>query len=85
MQTMHSAVTVFSSQPQAAGEFFNRLHQEAQTDLQSVAHHSSFPSGIALFTEKDPISAVYIVLEGEVKLSMNSPEGDLSKRGAAPL
>lgn len=75
MQDMRSVVTVSNAQPQAAGEFFSRLPQEAQMDLQSHAHQSSFPSGIVLFTEKDPSVAVYVVLEGEIKLSMNSPEG----------
>ena len=75
MLTMHSAVTTLNGKPQASGEFFNKLPQEAQNDLQSVSHQSSFPSGRVLFTEKDPVSSVYIVLEGEVKLSMNSPEG----------
>jgi CRP/FNR family transcriptional regulator, cyclic AMP receptor protein len=75
MQTMYSAVSALHAQPQAAGEFFSRLPQEAQNDLQALAHPSSFPSGIVLFTEKDPSSAVYIVLEGQIKLSMNSPDG----------
>ena len=75
MQTMYSTVTASIGQPHAAGEFFSRLPLEAQRDLQSVAHQSSFPSGFVLFTEKDPVSAIYIVFEGEVKLSMNSPEG----------
>ncbi len=75
MQTMHSAVSALNGQPQAAGEFFNKLPQEAQKDLQSVSHQSSFPSGKVLFTENDPVSAVHIILEGEVKLSMNSSEG----------
>lgn len=75
MQTMHSAVTVSNSQPQVVEGFLNKLPQEAKQDLLSVAHTSSFPSGISLFNEKDEASAVYFVLDGEVKLSMNSAEG----------
>lgn len=75
MLNMHNAVAAFSVQPQAAGPFLNRLPVEAQRDLQSLAHKSSIPSGIVLFGEKDPASGIYIVQEGEVKLSMNSAEG----------
>jgi CRP/FNR family transcriptional regulator, cyclic AMP receptor protein len=75
MQTMHSAVTASNGRQEIAGEFVNKLSQGAQHELQLLAHTSSFPSGISLFNEKDPASAVYFVLEGEVKLSMNSAEG----------
>lgn len=75
MQTMHSAIAVSNGQPQLADGFLNKLPREAQEELLSLAHISSFPSGIGLFNEKDEASAVYFVLEGEVKLSMNSAEG----------
>jgi CRP/FNR family transcriptional regulator len=58
-----------------AGEFFNKLSPEAMKDLSSMAFASSYPSGMILFSEKDPVPGVYIVLEGEVKLSMNSSDG----------
>lgn len=75
MQALHSVVEVSNSQPQVTGDFFNKLSQEAQRELLSVAHTSSFPSGTALFNEKDSASGIYFVIEGEVKLSMNSAEG----------
>jgi CRP/FNR family transcriptional regulator, cyclic AMP receptor protein len=75
MQTMHSAVTVSNGRQQVASEFLNKLSQEARHDLLSLAHTSSFPSGTSLFNEKDPASGVSFVVEGEVKLSMNSAEG----------
>ncbi|HEV2326633.1 MAG TPA: Crp/Fnr family transcriptional regulator [Terracidiphilus sp.] len=75
MQTVHNPVAVSNTQPQVADGFLSKLPQEAQHDLLSLAHTSSLPSGISLFNEKDEASAVYFVLEGEVKLSMNSAEG----------
>lgn len=75
MLSAHNTVSAPNSQQQAAGEFMNNLSQEARHDLLSLAHASSFPSGISLFNEKDSASGVYFVLEGEVKLSMNSAEG----------
>jgi CRP/FNR family transcriptional regulator len=75
MQTVLNAVIASDVRPQAAGTFFDKLPATAQQDLLSLAHTSSFPSGIVLFGEKDPVSGVYMVVEGEIKLSMNSPEG----------
>jgi CRP/FNR family cyclic AMP-dependent transcriptional regulator len=75
MQIVHSQAAVSSGHPQVVNEFLSRLTEEANEDLLSLAHTSSFPSGTGLFNEKDEASAVYFVLEGEVKLSMNSAEG----------
>lgn len=75
MQTVNSAVAVPSSQPQVVDGFLDKLSQEAHQDLMSLAHTSSLPSGVSLFNEKDEASAVYFVLDGEIKLSMNSAEG----------
>jgi CRP/FNR family transcriptional regulator len=57
------------------GEFFNKLSPLAMKDISSMAHGSNYPAGMILFSEKDPAPGVYIVLEGEVKLSMNSSDG----------
>ena len=70
-----STMSVIGSQTQQSGAFFTHLPQPAQTDLQALWHASQFPSGATLFAERDTASGVRIVLEGEVKLSMNSAEG----------
>jgi CRP/FNR family transcriptional regulator len=57
------------------GEFFSKLSPLALKDLGAMAFPSSYPAGIILFSEKDQAPGVYIVLEGEVKLSMNSSDG----------
>lgn len=57
------------------GEFFNNLSPEAQKDLSSLAISLNYPAGKILFAEKDVPTGIYIVLEGEVKLSMNSSDG----------
>ena len=75
MGTMQNAVSGCGSQARMAGEFFNKLSPEAVKDLSSMAFASSYPSGMILFSEKDPAPGVYIILEGEVKLSMNSSDG----------
>jgi CRP/FNR family transcriptional regulator len=57
------------------GEFFNKLSPLALKDLGAMAFASSYPAGMILFSEKDEAPGVYIILEGEVKLSMNSSDG----------
>jgi CRP/FNR family transcriptional regulator len=64
-----------ASQARLDGEFFNKLSPLALNDLGALVFPSSFPAGMILFSEKDPAPGVYIVLEGEVKLSMNSSDG----------
>jgi CRP/FNR family cyclic AMP-dependent transcriptional regulator len=75
MGTMQNAVAGCASQPRLVGEFFNKLSPLALKDLSAMALPLSYPAGRILFSEKDPIPGVYIVLEGEVKLSMNSQDG----------
>ena len=75
MGTLQNAVSGCGSQTRMAGEFFNKLSPEAVKDLSSMAFASSYPSGMILFSEKDPAPGVYIILEGEIKLSMNSSDG----------
>lgn len=75
MGTMQHAVTGNGSQFRLAGEFFNKLSLEALKDLSAMAIPSNYPTGKIVFAEKDATAGIYIVLDGEVKLSMNSSEG----------
>jgi CRP/FNR family transcriptional regulator len=54
---------------------FDHLSSDATKDLVSLLHPSSYRAGAVLFSEKDPGQRVFVVLEGEVKLSMNSSDG----------
>jgi CRP/FNR family transcriptional regulator len=36
---------------------------------------SSYPANVVIFSEKNPAQGIYIVMEGEVKVSINSSEG----------
>lgn len=75
MGSMQNAVNGCAGQARLVGEFFNKLSAEAMRDLAGMTHASSYPAGIALFSEKDVAPGIFIVLEGEVKLSMNSSDG----------
>lgn len=75
MGTMQSAVNDCAGQVRLDGEFFRKLSPVAMKDLSSMAFAHSYTAGMILFSEKDPAPGIFIVLEGEVKLSMNSSDG----------
>ena len=54
------------------GEFFKALSAAALADLEPLLAPSTYPAGRVLFSETQPTSGIYVVLEGEVKLSINS-------------
>ena len=64
MGTMQNAVAGCSTQPRLAGEFFSKLSPLALKDLGAMALPLSYPAGRILFSEKDPVPGIYIVLEG---------------------
>jgi CRP/FNR family transcriptional regulator len=72
---MQNTISGCTSQSRLDGEFFNKLSPLALKDFSSMAFASSYPAGMILFSEKDPAPGIYVVLEGEVKLSMNSSDG----------
>jgi CRP/FNR family transcriptional regulator len=57
------------------GEFFKSLPAEALADLEHLLAPSTYPTGMVLFSETEPAAGIYVVLDGEVKLSINSPDG----------
>ncbi|MGD0890619.1 MAG: Crp/Fnr family transcriptional regulator [Terracidiphilus sp.] len=75
MQTMHNTVSGTANHSPMAGEFFNKLSAAARQDLESMVHPTSYPSNIMLYSEKQVPEGIYIVVSGEVKLSMNSSDG----------
>jgi CRP/FNR family transcriptional regulator len=58
-----------------AGEFFHKLSPAALQDLTSMQFPSSYAANVVLFSEKDDSNGLFIVLEGEIKVSINSSEG----------
>jgi len=75
MQTLSDAVRGCRVPLQPVGEFFSKLSPEAARDLMLLELPSSYPSNILLFSEKDAAQGVFVILEGEVKLSINSSDG----------
>ena len=75
MQTTNDTVRGCRSTIQSGGEFFSKLSPEALGDFKSLEHPTSYPSHVMLFSENDEAPGVFVVLEGEVKLSINSSDG----------
>jgi len=75
MATTHTTSSNSSTQTRPVGEFFNKLSPAALQDFQSMQFASSYASNVVIFSEKDPAQGIYIVLEGEVRVSLNSSEG----------
>ena len=57
------------------GEFFKALPAAALADIEPLLAPSAYPAGMVLFNETQPSSGIYVVLEGEIKLSINSRDG----------
>ncbi|MDR3742042.1 MAG: Crp/Fnr family transcriptional regulator [Terracidiphilus sp.] len=75
MHANYEEPTSVGNQTQQSGEFIRRFSPTAQKDLMSLATPSSYQAGHVLFAEKEPARGVYVVMEGEVKLSINSVDG----------
>jgi CRP/FNR family transcriptional regulator, cyclic AMP receptor protein len=71
MQTMRETTT----KVQRPGEFFNKLSPAALRDLESMEFPTLYQPGVLLFSEKSTPAGIFIVISGEVKLSINSSDG----------
>ncbi len=60
---------------QRSGEFFGRLPTMALEDWAALEIPSSYGQNVVLFSEREASRGVFVVLEGEVRLSINSNEG----------
>ena len=55
--------------------FFCQLSAGAVKDLDAIKFSSAYPEGAVLFIERQTTRGVYILCEGQVKLSISSSEG----------
>lgn len=75
MKTMSNEVKSSASQAHEAGEFFNTLPAETLRGLTALQHASSYPANYVFVAENDTPEGIYVILDGEVKLSVNSRDG----------
>ena len=52
-----------------------RLSPTARADFETLLHTSSYLSNVIIFTEGEPATGIYVVLEGEVRVSNSSADG----------
>ena len=67
--------TCRNTSAQRKGEFFKSLSAAALADWHSMEFAHSHAQNVVLFAEKDEARGVFVVLEGEVRVSINSSEG----------
>jgi CRP/FNR family transcriptional regulator len=75
MQATHEMSSNHNGQAWRTGEFFSKLSLAALRDLESMTFATAYQPGTILFSEKEMPKAVYIVVSGDVKLSINSSDG----------
>jgi CRP/FNR family transcriptional regulator len=75
MHTMHDSAINNKVQSQRPGEFFKKLAPAALRDLESMEFPTLYQPGMLLFSEKAVPEGIFIVVSGEVKLSINSSDG----------
>ena len=76
MQAAHETTKQANLPPYLKGEFFKALPAQALADFERLlSPPSAYPAGMVIFCETQPCSGVYVILEGEVKLSINSADG----------
>lgn len=75
MNTGHERVNESGLPAYRKSEFFKALSTAALADLEPQLIPSNYPANIVLFNETQPASGIYVVLEGEVRLSINSSDG----------
>jgi len=75
MQTTHETTNQANLSSYQKSEFFKSLPADALADFERLLAPSAYSSGMVIFSETQPCSGVYVILEGEVKLSINSADG----------
>ncbi len=64
-----------ATRPHSVGEFFGSLASDALREFQAYVSLVCYPAHTVLFEEEQEANTILIVLEGCVKISMNSRDG----------
>lgn len=75
MQAKPKAPRCLANVPATGGKFFEKLTPAALLDLESMQGPVDYPAGRIVFSEKEAAHAVFVLLSGEVKLSLGSSDG----------
>lgn len=87
VRTPHLVSNNSEFQSWAANTSLGPLSSEALRELESIMSVVNYDAGNILFLEQDPLSQVFVVLEGDVRLSLQDVGGrrltlQIAKRGA---
>jgi CRP/FNR family transcriptional regulator, cyclic AMP receptor protein len=75
VQAIRETTSSCRSQAQRSGEFFKKLSTSALRDLESLEFPTAYQPGVLLFSENSEPEGIFIIVSGEVKLSINSSDG----------
>jgi CRP/FNR family transcriptional regulator len=75
VETISYTVNSYKANQGRGGEFFKNWSNSALEDWASMEHAHAHGANIVLFAEKEEARGVFVVLDGEVRLSINSSEG----------
>lgn len=72
---MHQMQSNYSNLIPPTARIIDKLSPTARADFESLLHASLYHANKILFTEREPATGLYVVLEGEVHVSINSADG----------
>jgi CRP/FNR family cyclic AMP-dependent transcriptional regulator len=75
MQRIRDAIEPTEDPETIFGQGLNKFSRPMVRELIALATSSSYPANVVLFAEKDESRGIYLLLEGEIKLSINSRDG----------
>lgn len=75
MESKRSINTGSKNEIRHSQNFFDRLSPEAQQDLRSIQVPITHGANVVLFLEKDEPRGLFLLLEGEVRISIGSSDG----------
>jgi CRP/FNR family cyclic AMP-dependent transcriptional regulator len=75
MATAHRADFGAISANGRTGKFFSQLSPGTLKDFELLEHTSTYPANAVLFLEKESPRGVFVLCEGQIKLSISSSDG----------
>jgi len=75
MESRNTTVMCRNTKVERTGEFFKGWSQAALDDWSAMEFAHSHAANVVLFSEREEASGLYEVLEGEVRVSINSSDG----------
>lgn len=75
METRNAGTMCRNTKVERTGEFFKGWSQAALDDWSAMEFAHAHAANVVLFSEREEAKGLYVVLDGEVRLSINSSEG----------